>query len=255
MRPTRVIALLLALALVPIAAACGDAARPEPSPAAVETAESVSRPVVITAPSDPTPDAGSEDHGAELHGHVFGDGPVGVVLAHMRPADQRAWFPFAAMLARTHRYTVLTFDFRGFGESPGDKDFDAVGEDLRAAYDYLSGQPHIDKMFLVGASMCATASLVLGTQVPVAGVISVSAPGEFPPLDAIAAVPHLTVPKLFIVSSGDVPQAKDEETMYAEATNPKDQAIYDGNAHGTDLLQSPHAQEVEQQIMAFLAQY
>jgi hypothetical protein len=78
---------------------------------------------------------------------------------------------------------------------------------------------------------------------------------RFAPLDAIAAVPHLTVPKLFIVSSGDVPQAKDEDTMYAEATDPKDQAIYDGNAHGTDLLQGPHAQAVEQKIMAFLAEH
>ena len=43
--------------------------------------------------------------------------------------------------------------------------------------------------------------------------------------------------------------------MYAEAQQPKDQAIYDGNAHGTDLLQGPHAAAVEQKITDFLAQY
>jgi pimeloyl-ACP methyl ester carboxylesterase len=244
------IAWLDTLALLPVAVACRDTSRAEPSPAVIETAQSISRAVSITSPAGKTRADGDD---VTLGGHVFGRGSTGVILAHMRPADQTAWFAFAAMLAATGRYTVLTFDFRGFGESGGDKDFDVVDVDLTSAYDYMRQQLHIEKVFLVGASMGGTASLVIGTRVPVAGVVSVSSPGEFPPLDAVAAVPQLTVPKLFITSKDDVPQERSQEEMFAAAPEPKDEEVYDGDAHGTDLLQGPHASEVERRISDFLA--
>ena len=50
--------------------------------------------------------------GVELDGRLFGEGGTGVVLAHMRPADQRSWYAFARRLA-DQGYLVLTFDFRG----------------------------------------------------------------------------------------------------------------------------------------------
>ena len=37
--------------------------------------------------------------GVTLEGRLFGDGSTGVVLSHMRPADQRSWFAFANRLA------------------------------------------------------------------------------------------------------------------------------------------------------------
>ena len=64
--------------------------------------------------------------------------PTGVILAHMRPADQTAWYPFALKLAATGKFTVLTFDFRGFGDSGGEKDFDLLDADLAAAYAYMT---------------------------------------------------------------------------------------------------------------------
>ena len=252
-RARRVFACVIAVALLALLAACDASTGAEPSPAAIATAESVSRPVSITSTAANMPNAGGGDsEDVTLGAHVFGHGATGVILAHMRPADQTAWFPFAAMLAATRRYTVLTFDFRGFGESSGDKDFDAVDVDLTAAYDYMRQQLNIEKVFLVGASMGGTASLVVGARVPVAGVVSVSSPGEFPPLDAVAAVRQLKAPKLFITSKDDVPQARSQEEMFAAAPEPKDQQVYDGDAHGTDLLQSPHASAVEQRITAFL---
>jgi pimeloyl-ACP methyl ester carboxylesterase len=243
---------MLALVL-PLSVACGEATKATPSPAAIETAVSTSRPVVIDALDSETPEAGGAGGTVELHGHVFGHGPTGVILAHMRPADQTAWFPYAAQLGATGKYTVLTFDFRGFGESQGDKDFHVVDLDLTSAYDYIRDALGIAKVFLVGASMGGTASLVLGTRVPVAGVVSVSSPAQFPPLDAVAAIPDLRVPKLFIVSKDDKPQARDQATMVAEAPAPVDEVVYEGSAHGTDLLAGPNAAAVKQRITAFLA--
>ena len=109
--------LLLLILVAGIAAACGDAVTSEPSPEVVETAEAESRDVTIVAPASTTPESG--DNGEEpvtLDGRVFGHGETGVILAHMRPADQTSWYPFAQVLADTGDYTVMTFNFRGYGD-------------------------------------------------------------------------------------------------------------------------------------------
>jgi pimeloyl-ACP methyl ester carboxylesterase len=184
---------------------------------------------------------------------VFGSGPVGVILVHMRPADQTAWFPFALRLAATGKYTVLTFDFRGFGTSTGEKEFDHLDVDLDAAYRYMSEQLGVRKIFLVGASMGGTASLVVATRVSVAGVVSISSPAQFQTLDALRAVETRGVPRLFLASEDDVPAARSEEQFWAAAPDPKEQQVFTGNAHGTDILAGPHRAEVEQRVLDFLA--
>ncbi|HZP58093.1 MAG TPA: alpha/beta hydrolase [Dehalococcoidia bacterium] len=251
--PSRLALALCALALPLLLAACSEAKPATPSPEVIETAESGSRPVTIQSTYSTTPEKGDEDkEPIVLSGRLFGSGPTGVILAHMRPADQTAWFPYATQLAQTGRYTVLTFDFRGYNDSTGDKQFDRVDTDLTAAYEYMRDALGFRKIFLVGASMGGTASIVVGTRVPVAGVVSISSPGVFPPLDAVEAVKDLTVPKLFITSKDDVPQEKSQEEFWAAAPDPKEQEVYDGDAHGTDLFQSPHADEVSARVTAFL---
>ncbi len=256
--PARRLAFVLGTLLIalPFIAACDEATPAQPSPEAIETAESASRPVTFDVPLSATPQ--KDDEGKEpvvLSGRVFGSGPAGVILAHMRPADQTAWFPFATMLAATGRYTVLTFDFRGYGDSTGEKQFDRIDTDLLSAYRYMRDRLGIRKIFLIGASMGGTASIVVGTRVPVAGVVSISSPGQFLPLDAVAAVRDLSAPKLFVTSKDDVPQSRAQEEFWAAAPEPKDQQIYDGDAHGTDLFESLHAAEVQQRVMNFLAKY
>jgi pimeloyl-ACP methyl ester carboxylesterase len=233
--------------------ACGDTSPSQPSPEAIETAQSVSDPVTISAPYSTTPEAGGDDEDpVALNGRVFGDGPVGVILAHMRPADQTAWFPFATDLAATGEFTVLTFDFRGYGDSTGDKQFDRIDTDLAAAVRFMRETLDIDEMFLVGASMGGTASLVVGAREPVAGVVSISSPAEFPPFDATETVPDITAPKLFITAEDDVPQARSQEALWEVAEEPKEQYVFSGSAHGTDLFSSEHADAVSSLVLDFL---
>ena len=52
------------------------------------------------------------EDGVQLSGHLFGSSNVGVVLSHMRPADQESWWPFARVL-KDKGYQVLAYDFRG----------------------------------------------------------------------------------------------------------------------------------------------
>ena len=248
-------ALCALAASLPLLVACSDSSLgAKPSPETIETAESVSRPVRILAPASTTPE--SEDDGnlsVPLNGHVFGHGQTGVILAHMRPADQTAWFPFATKLAATGAFTAMTFDFRGFGESPGDKEFDRVDTDLDAAYRYMRDTLGIEKIFLVGASMGGTASLAVGAREPVAGVVSISSPAQFEVLDATQDVADIDAPKLFVASQDDVPAANSLRDLADAASAPKDEHVYDGDAHGTALFDGPDADDLTQRLMRFLS--
>jgi pimeloyl-ACP methyl ester carboxylesterase len=84
-------------------------------------------------------------------------------------------------------FRTLTFDFRGYGESGGEKDVAAIDRDMEGAYRYLIGRK-IRPVYLVGASMGGTAALIVAARVPVPGVATLSAPATFAGLDAAAAV-------------------------------------------------------------------
>lgn len=249
----RLRSLCAGLAIAVLLAGCGEAATYTPSPEAVATAEAFARTVTFPARFSTTPesDDGEQDP-ITLDARVFGNGETGVILAHMRPADQSSWFPFAAELAATGDFTVMTFDFRGYGASTGEKQFDRIDTDLTAAYEYMRDTLKVERIFLVGASMGGTASLVVGARALIAGVVSISSPGQFPPLDAVETVDEITAPKLFITSEDDVPAFRSQETFWALASEPKTQHIYDGEAHGTALFDGPHAADLRARLLAFL---
>lgn len=233
---------------------CGDPDTHEPPPEVVATAEAVARTVTFPARYSTTPEADDGEQGPiVLDARIFGNGETGVILAHMRPADQSSWFPFATELAATGDFTVMTFDFRGYGESTGEKQFDRIDTDLVAAYEYMRDTLKVERIFLVGASMGGTASLVVGARVPVAGVVSISSPGQFPPLDAVETVSEIAAPKLFITSADDVPAFRSQEAFWALASAPKTQHIYDGDAHGTALFDGPYAADLRARLLDFLS--
>jgi alpha/beta superfamily hydrolase len=243
----------LAAPLAVFLAGCGDPRSSTPSPEAVATAEAVARTVTFDAQYSTTPERGDEEEDPiVLDARVFGDGPVGVILAHMRPADQSSWYPFATELARSGEFTVMTFDFRGYGESTGEKQFDRIDTDLQAAYEYMRDGLGRDRIFLVGASMGGTASLVVAAREEIEGVVSISSPGQFPPLDAVETVDRISAPKLFITAEDDVPAFRSQEAFWEAAREPKLQHIYGGDEHGTALFDGAHAADIKARLVAFL---
>lgn len=216
------------------------------------------------APEDggPTPADGSAtvgivvEEGVVLNGRLFGaENDVVVILSHMRPNDQRAWFDFAQELA-DEGYAALTFDFRGYGESDGDKDFAKLDDDLAAAVRYMRDRGR-QQIFLVGASMGGTASLVVAAEQDVDGVVSISSPARFEEQDAADAAPKVTAAKLFIASEDDTAAMVSLDELLDAAAPPKESQIYPGNAHGTNLFEadlSENAAAIRQRILGFLAE-
>ncbi len=195
------------------------------------------------------------EDGITLGGHVFGSGQNGVILAHMYPADQRSWFQTASRLAG-EGFFVLTFDFRGYGESGGSKQIDLIDRDVSAAINEIR-QEGAAQVVLIGASMGGTASLVAGdraqalSSIRLAGIATLSAPVEFRGLSAADAVPRIIVPLLFIAAENDT-GAAGARRLEELSSGKGELEILPGKDHGTDLLTGQQADKVYGLLSGFL---
>jgi pimeloyl-ACP methyl ester carboxylesterase len=195
------------------------------------------------------------EDGVTLGGHVFGSGPSGIVLAHMYPADQTSWFSTAQRLAQAG-YLVLTFDFRGYGESGGTKQIGLIDRDVMAAVVQIRKEG-AGSVVLAGASMGGTAALIAGgraqtmSSIRLAGIATLSAPVEFQGLSAAAIVPGLIVPLLFIAAENDAGAAGARQLEQLSAGKGELQ-ILPGSDHGTNLLTGAQSAKVYQLLLDFI---
>ncbi len=224
-----------------LVAACGSVkGTPIPSP----SADAARRVSFVTA------------DGVELKGRVFGRGETGVVLAHMYPSEQSAWWPFARML-NEHGYMALTFNFRGYGEgedlSGGDKkDIESIPLDVDAAKKFLRSQG-ASAIFLVGASMGGAASLKASEGNDVRGVVALSAPVDFRGLSLRGE--SVRVPVLMLAANGDRGAKNSAEVMMDQGIVSGDTefVLYEGGAdHGSDLLFGRHGNDARARVVRFL---
>jgi alpha-beta hydrolase superfamily lysophospholipase len=202
--------------------------------------------------------------GIRLSGRLFGpeEGGAGVVLAHMFPSDQRAWFDFAARLGE-RGYRVLTFNFRGYcpggegGCSQGEKTISAIWQDVEGAVAALRDEG-ATRIGLVGASMGGTASLVAASREgqDIDAVVTLSAPIGFEGLEASPDVlAQVTAAKLFIAGHEDTTAVQAVDTLYAETLQPKRPVILTTGDHGTDILTGNQAGIASTEIIRWLERY
>ena len=201
--------------------------------AAVDVAE---RAVVITTPDD-----------EQLSGTIFGEGEVGVVLAHMRGRDQTTWFEFARQAA-AEGYQILTFDFRGYGGSSGERDT-ALDIDLDAAVAAIRAEG-TTRTVIIGASMGGTAVVNAAGELDLSGAVSISAPAEFLGLPALDVAVNVGEPLLVVAAEDDQPYA-DAAVGIADRAPASQLILFEGNAHGTNIFDT-HERELTNLLLSFL---
>jgi pimeloyl-ACP methyl ester carboxylesterase len=212
-----------------------------------------------------TPVTFSTSDGVQLSGRLFGpeSATTGVVLAHMLPADQTSWYPFAERLAG-QGYRVLTFNFRGYcpggdgGCSQGTKQVNAADVDLQAAVDRLR-EDGAASVGIAGASMGGTAALRVAATDPkgIAAVATLSAPVA---IDRLSVDPQtlaqVSAAKLIIAGLDDPSGAAGAaDTIAAGSPQPVREEIVTSDAHGTDLLTSQQGERVQELLEQFFAQW
>ena len=188
--------------------------------------------------------------GTPLYGALVGHGHAGLVLTHQYPGSVCDWWAFSAHAAK-RGFEALIFDFRCFGESacPSARRGFLVS-DISGAVARLRADG-VRKVFLAGASLGATTSLIAATKVtpPVAGVVGLSAEtnlrnlaGVGPPLNALKAAPRLKVPVLLAASRGDIGSQPSDARLLLERSPSDDKRLLvepPSYAHGTAMLQHP----------------
>lgn len=188
--------------------------------------------------------------GVRLRGWLWGSGQNAVVLSHMFGTDQSIWYGLARKLA-AEGFTALTYDFRGVGTSGGRLVIARVDRDVLSAIKLIRAR-HPRRLFLIGASMGGTASLVAAGQHRVDGVVVMASGTRFQGLDARPYLETIRAPKLFIVGRGDAPFNESARTMYARTPLPKQLRVIPTNAHGTHMFKTQHGPAIEQAILSFL---
>jgi esterase/lipase len=147
---------------------------------------------------------------------------------------------------------VLTYDFRGYGDSQGERAVSMNALDLSAAVNFVR-QQGATQVVLLGASMGGTASLKVAASVPVAAVVTLSAPADFGVTVTEQDLQGMGGAKLFINSQFDT-YSEDTSSMYAQAQPPKEIQMYKGTAHGTDIFDN-YETDLTWRILNFLEHY
>ena len=236
---------LLCVLLLLVACGSGPAAQATPTP------------TLPPLPSVPTVTStavhfSTSDH-VTLAGQLFGQGKTAVICSHMLDTSQEIWSSSGIPQRLAQRgYLVLTYDFRGNGESQGQIDPSMNALDLSAAVNFVR-QQGATQLVLVGASMGGTASLKVAASMPVAAVVTLSAPENYGVAVTLQDLQGMSGAKLFINSQDDTYTA-DTTFMYEQVRSPKEMHLYDGAAHGTYIFDD-YNRDLTWRILNFMAQY
>jgi pimeloyl-ACP methyl ester carboxylesterase len=139
--------------------------------------------------------------GGTLAGYLLGSGSTVLILAAQAGTTSCDWLPYARAMAASG-YSALAFDFSNEGDST--KSTSPLSADVAAAVRFARSRG-LAKVVLIGASRGATAVLIAGATVspPVTAVMSLSAPTSMGGEDALASVPKLTAPVLYLAAEQD----------------------------------------------------
>lgn len=172
-----------------------------------------------------------------------GNGPS-VILLHQFNKDRHSYDSFAQELHK-NGFSVLSFDFRGFGESGLNKDqfdvndFLSLVSDVKAAKRFLEERnSNTEKIFIIGASIGAnTAMNYAPIDSHVEGIVLLSPGLEYKGIKIEESAKQYQGNIFLVSSEGDEYSNKTvHKIMDIAKTADKEIKIYPGSAHGTDLF-------------------
>jgi alpha-beta hydrolase superfamily lysophospholipase len=258
--PSRSAVPTLALPVTPTAVpATPIPTRPPPTdPATLPASPGLPPATPVPATPTPLPFNGrritfTTEDGIRLGGTLYGGGPRAVILSNVGDGRQADWQSLIAPLTQ-RGLAVLTYDWRGLGESAGPANYLRCATDLQAAIGFLRAQG-VRQIVLAGASLGGIASVKQATIAELAGLVVVGSPYTVAGLEISAQeLGAIAVPKLFVTSKGDrVVAASEVVHLYDISREPKKLQVYEGDAHGTAILRTPDREHLIALILDLVA--
>jgi pimeloyl-ACP methyl ester carboxylesterase len=188
-----------------------------------------------------------------LSGTLYGDGTTAVVLAPTYPGGRQGWAAFAGVAA-AKGFRLLSFDFRGYGDSKGNRSAADQPADLDAAMQYVRNHS-AQRIVLIGAGSGGSAAIkAAGKSQEVVGLVVISAPRTIESLQiANSDLTLLKMPSLWLAARNDM--AQNVEEMYGLAgSSKKDLWIYEGSSlHGTYIFEGADGSDLQRRLLEFIA--
>ena len=236
--------LLLSLALL---SACGGSS--------VATAPTATRQPTATATPEPGTFYFTTDDNVTLSGKIVGTGTTAIIFSSMDGDSKVDWRDLAPLLA-SRGYMTLSYDYRGLGASQGFYDRSKITSDLNAAIQVAQKQG-ATKVVLMGASLGGLVTLKVAATAHPLAVVALSAPRDFGGLDVSDdELRAITAPKFLGVAEKDGGFISSMQAVYDITPEPKELHVYQGNDHGTLLLEAPGVKDQSlPQLYAFLDKY
>jgi dienelactone hydrolase len=212
----------------------------------------VARVAPAAQPSERVVDLSTAD-GTKLKATYFDAGRPGpgVILLHQCNRQRKVWDDLARQLSAAGM-NILTFDYRGFGESGGEP-FDKTPADEEAkiqaqkwpgdidtAYNYLVSQPGVvkDEIGAGGASCGVNNSIQLAMRHPeIRSLVLLSGPAPLASRQFLRGSPG--IPAFFAVADDDEfqPTVLEIEWLYSLDGNPGKRFVhYATGGHGADMF-------------------
>lgn len=100
------------------------------------------------------------------------DRELTILVAPGNGGNRAGRVPLAEALTRAG-FAVLLFDYRGYGDNPGNPTESGLARDIRAARDYLIAERDVsvDRLIYFGESLGAAVATELATEHPPAGIV------------------------------------------------------------------------------------
>lgn len=209
--------------------------------------------VASAAAAQPAPEAVTlkAPDGLTLKGTYFSPGKPGpaLLLLHQCNQDRASWAGFAAKAA-ARGYHVMTFDYRGYGESEGARIDTLSNEergrvttqlwpgDVDAAFAHLMSRPGVDRARVgaAGASCGGGQSVFLASRHPqVRALVLLSGGTGRDPREYVARAAGL--PVLGVASVDDGPAVPQMRAVTGGSPHPATKFVeYQRAGHGTDMF-------------------
>ncbi len=189
--------------------------------------------------------------GTVLRGRVYGSGPTAVVMVHDFDGDQKD-LESLAKTAADRGFTVITYDMRGHGASPGEKEVGSTAADAASAVRYVRRTMQRNQVLLMGEGLGGTAVLKAASQEQVLGVVALSAYSQFRGLSVIDDISRIAAPKLFIAAESDTEGAAAARAFQEKAKEPSDLKLLPGSARGQALREGPEGEAARDAVLDFM---
>jgi pimeloyl-ACP methyl ester carboxylesterase len=166
---------------------------------------------------------------------------------------QEGWASIAETLA-AQGYRVLTFDYRGYGPSAGERDTTSAPIDVAAAVAFMK-EYEFQPVVLLGAGIGGSAAIKVAAQDgDIVGLAILSAPRAFQGLEVSDAdLATLSMPTLWIAARNDMTQNVEEMQALAPTTD-STLWIYEGSSlQGTFIFEGADGPDLQQRLLEFVA--